>query len=161
MMLSGCIRVKEALRSLDSSTLLLLAGTIPLGVAMLKTGLAQSVVDATMGFVSGSSPWMLIACLYMLTSVLTAFLSNNAVAVLLAPIVINIAAALGISPKPLLMAVAFGASASFATPVGYQTNTIVMGPGGYTFGDYLRVGVPLSIITWITATILIPIFWPF
>jgi di/tricarboxylate transporter len=127
MMLSGCIRVKEALRSLDSSTL----------------------------------PRMLIACLYMLTSVLTAFLSNNAVAVLLTPIVINIAAALGVNPKPLLMAVAFGASASFATPVGYQTNTIVMGPGGYTFGDYLRVGVPLSIITWITATILIPIFWPF
>ena len=160
MMLTRCVRVDEAVRALDLSILMLLAGTIPLGVAMLKTGLAQQIVHGAMGLIGESRPWVLLSALYLLTAILSAFLSNNAAAVILAPIAIDMAAVLGVDPRPLLMAVAFGASASFATPIGYQTNAIVMGPGGYTFGDFLRLGIPLTIIMWIAATILIPIFWP-
>ena len=160
MMLTRCVRVDEAVRALDLSILMLLAGTIPLGVAMLKTGLAQQIVHGAMGLIGESRPWVLLSALYILTAILSAFLSNNAAAVILAPIAIDMAAVLGVDPRPLLMAVAFGASASFATPIGYQTNAIVMGPGGYTFGDFLRLGIPLTIIMWIAATILIPIFWP-
>ena len=95
-----------------------------------------------------------------MTNLLTQIISNNAVAVLLTPIALNLSISLGIDPKPLLMAIAFAASASFLTPIGYQTNAIVMGPGGYRFSDYLRVGLALSIICWLLATFLIPIIWP-
>ncbi len=160
MVMTRCLRMDEAVRSLDFSTLLLLAGTIPLGVAMLKTGLAPVIVRATLDLVGHSPPWVLLSTLYIITGILTAFLSNHAAAVLLTPIAIDMAARLGLDPRPLLIAVAFGASACFSTPIGYQTNAIVMGPGGYTFSDYLRIGLPLTLIMWITATVLIPLFWP-
>ncbi|MCK4413873.1 MAG: SLC13 family permease [Candidatus Eisenbacteria sp.] len=160
MLGTRCLRLDEALQSLDLTTLMLLAGTIPLGVAMLKTGLAEQIVSVLLHWIDPSHPWMLISTLYLMTAVLTAFLSNHAAAVLLTPIAFRLAADLGIDPHPLMIAVAFGASASFATPIGYQTNMIVMGPGGYTFSDYLRVGLPLTIVLWITATLVIPIFWP-
>jgi di/tricarboxylate transporter len=160
MVLTRCLRIDEAVRSLDFSTLLLLAGTIPLGVAMLRTGLAPVIVRGVLGLVGQSPPWVLLSTFYIMTAILTSFLSNHAAAVLLTPIAIDMAATLGIDPQPLLMAVAFGASACFSTPIGYQTNAIVMGPGGYTFGDYLRIGLPLTLIMWIAATVLIPLFWP-
>lgn len=160
IMVTGCLRVDEVFRSLDTSTLLLLAGTIPLGVAMSNTGLAQTIVDGIMSLVQGSPTWVIISSLYLLTAVLTSFLSNHAAAVLLTPIAYNLGLQMGVDPRSLIMAVAFGASACFATPIGYQTNAIVMGPGGYTFSDYLRLGIPLNIILWVAATILIPIFWP-
>jgi len=160
MVMTRCLRVDEAVRSLDFSTLLLLAGTIPLGVAMLKTGLAPVIVKAILVLVGNSPPWVLLSTLYIITAVMTSFLSNHAAAVLLTPIAIDMAANLGIDPRALLIAVAFGASACFSTPIGYQTNAIVMGPGGYTFGDYLRIGLPLTLIMWIAATVLIPMFWP-
>ncbi|MBD3237189.1 MAG: hypothetical protein GF330_10825 [Candidatus Eisenbacteria bacterium] len=161
IMVTGCLRVDEVFRSLDTSTLLLLAGTIPLGVAMNHTGLAQAIVDGIMSLVSGSPPWVILSSLYLLTAVLTSFLSNHAAAVLLTPIAYNLGLQMGVDPRSLIMAVAFGASACFATPIGYQTNAIVMGPGGYTFADYMRLGIPLNLILWIAATILIPVFWPF
>jgi len=160
MLLTRCIRIDEAVSSLDISTLLLLAGTIPLGLAMLETGMAPKIVHGVMELVGESRPWMMVSALYLLTAILTSFLSNNAAAILLAPIAINVGAAMGVQPEPLLMAVAFGASASFATPIGYQTNAIVMGPGGYKFSDYLRLGIPLTLIMWVAASVLIPLFWP-
>lgn len=160
MIVTRCIRVDEAARSLDLATLLLLAGTIPLGIAMLNTGMAPRIVEGITGAVGVEHPVIIISALYLLTAILTSFLSNTAAAVLLTPLAIDLGIAMNIEPQPLLMAVAFGASACFATPIGYQTNAIVMGPGGYTFGDYLRIGIPLTIILWIAATVLIPLFWP-
>jgi di/tricarboxylate transporter len=160
MLATGCLTLTRATRALDSSVLFLLAGVIPLGLAMERTGLAASIA-VLVGEVAGSrGPLVLIGMFYLMTSLLTEFLSNNAAAVFFTPICLGVAAQMGIDPKPLLIAVTFGASASFSTPIGYQTNTMVMGPGGYAFRDYLRAGVPLNLIMWGTATLLIPIFWP-
>lgn len=161
MVILRCLRLDEALRSMDLSILLLLAGTIPLGAAMQQTGMAERIVDFFLAVLGEGSPVLLVSAFYLLTIVLTALLSNSATAVLLTPIAIGLGQQLGVDPKPFLVAVAFAASADFATPIGYQTNTIVFGPGGYRFSDYLKVGIPMEILMWILATILIPIFWPF
>lgn len=160
MILTRCLRPDEALRALDPPTLLLLAGTIPLGIAIQTTGLSSLVVERLLVVLGQANPVLFVSILYLITSIATELLSNNAVAVLLTPIALQLAMTLGVDPKPLLMAVAFGASASFMTPMGYQTNAIVMGAGGYTYADYLRVGIPLQLVTWLTASLLIPALWP-
>ena len=160
MVATRCLRIDEAISSLDGATLLLLAGTIPLGIAIQSTGLAQLLVDQLILLGGQASPMLMLSLFYLFTSLLTQLISNNAVAVLLTPIALSLATSLNLNPQPLLMAIAFGASASFMTPMGYQTNAIVRGPGGYTFGDYLRIGVPLTLIMWALATVLIPLFWP-
>lgn len=160
MLLTGCLRFQGAFRSLDSSVLLVLAGTLPLGLAMQKTGMAEMLAGTVLDFAQGFGPFVLIGALYLVTTILTAFLSNTATAVLLAPIVLQIAHETAIDAKPLLVAVTFGASASFLTPIGYQTNLLVMGPGGYVFRDYMRIGLALNLILCLAATFLIPIFWP-
>jgi len=160
MLVTGCLNVPRATRALDSSVLLLLAGMIPLGVAMEKTGMASSIANGVVVLANPFGPVVLIGAFYLLTSLLTAILSNNASAVLLVPIGLGVAATTGIDPKPLLVAVTFGASASFATPIGYQTNAMVMGPGGYTVRDYIRAGLPLNLLLCVIATIFIPLFWP-
>ncbi len=160
MVVTRCLRSDEAMSSLDGPTLLLLAGTIPLGTAMEKTGLAQLLVDQLVRLSGQVSPVVMVSLFYLFTSLLTQLISNNAVAVLLTPIALSMAATLQVNPQPLLMTIAFGASASFMTPMGYQTNAIVRGAGGYTFGDYLRIGIPLTLIMWLLATVLIPYFWP-
>jgi len=157
---TGCLRPREAIDALDAPVLLLIASSIPLGIGMEETGLAHQIVGIVVGALSDVGPVAVLSGFYLLTSVFSSFLSNNATAVLMAPIAVGVASALGVDTRPFLLAIAFGASASFATPVGYQTNLIVMGPGGYTFGDYFRFGLPLNIILWIAATILIPVFYP-
>ena len=160
MVATRCLRADEAMSSLDGATLLLLAGTIPMGIAMQKTGLAQLLVDQLVSLAGQVSPVVMLSLFYLFTSLLTQLISNNAVAVLLTPIALSLATTLQVNPQPLLMTIAFGASASFMTPMGYQTNAIVRGAGGYTFGDYLRIGIPLTVIMWALATVLIPVFWP-
>ena len=160
MVATRCLRADEAMSSLDGATLLLLAGTIPMGIAMQKTGLAQLLVDQLVSLAGQVSPVVMLSLFYLFTSLLTQLISNNAVAVLLTPIALSLATTLQVNPQPLLMTIAFGASASFMTPMGYQTNAIVRGPGGYTFSDYLRIGIPLTVIMWALATVLIPVFWP-
>jgi di/tricarboxylate transporter len=160
MVVTGCLRPGEAVASLDASSLLLLAGTIPLGAALEDTGLAKTLVDWLVDSVDVSNQLFFISAFFLMAWLLTELLSNNAVAVLLTPIALNLAQTTGINPTALLMVVVFGASCGFVMPQGYQTHAIVMGPGGYRFIDYLKFGLPLSLLCWLAATIFIPIFWP-
>lgn len=161
MVLTRCLTLEEAQKAVDWNVIFLLGGILPLGIAMEKTGSAQWLADQALGLTGSLGPIAVLAVIYLLTAVLTESMSNNASAVLLAPIAIATAVKLGIDPKPLLMAVTFAASTSFATPVGYQTNAMVYGLGGYKYIDYVKVGVPLNLIFWVLAVIFIPIFWPF
>jgi len=161
MVLTRCLRAEDAYRAIDWKIVMLLAGILPLGLALQKTGATQLLVDHTLGFAQGASPVLALGLIYLTTALLTEFMSNNAAAVLLAPVAISVAAKLGVDPKPFLVAVAFAASTSFATPVGYQTNTMVYNAGGYRFMDFMRVGIPLNLLFWALATYLIPKFWQF
>jgi di/tricarboxylate transporter len=161
MILTRCINMEQAYAAVDWKVIFLLAGILPLGLAMESTGAAQLIADNTLGLVSDMGPLMVLAVLYLLTATLTETMSNNASAVLLAPIAISISKDMNVDPKPFLMAVCFAASTSFATPVGYQTNTMVYNPGGYKFTDFMKVGIPLNLIFWALAVFFIPIFWPF
>lgn len=161
MVLTGCLSLEEAQKSVDWNVIFLLGGILPLGIAMEKTGAAQWLAGQAIQLTGSLGPIAVLAVIYLLTAILTESMSNNASAVLLAPIAIATAISLDIHPKPLLMAVTFAASTSFATPVGYQTNAMVYGLGGYKYTDYVKVGVPLNLIFWVLAVIFIPVFWPF
>ncbi len=161
MVVTGCLQMHDAYRSIQGEVLLLIVGTIALGTAMQKTGTSQVYAEAFLGILSGSSPSVVLAGFILLTSISTQLLSNNATAVLLIPIAISTALGLGVHPKPMIMAVCFGASACFATPIGYQTNLLVFGPGGYRFTDYLKLGIPLNLLVLLVGSLLIPRIWPF
>lgn len=159
LVVTRCMRTQDAIDALDFNVLFLLIGTIPLGSAFIATGLTEDLADLLLHMV-GNEPVLMISAIYFVTNLLTALLSNTATAVLMTPLALGIANHMGLESQPFVMAVAFAASASFATPMGYQTNIIVMGPAGYTFGDYLRLGLPLSLLIWIVASISIPLIWP-
>jgi len=161
LILTGSLRLDEAYRAVDWQVVFLLAGILPLGIALQKTGGADMLANLLIDGVGRYGPVAILAALYLVTTVLTAFMSNTATAALLVPIAVTAAAGLGIDPRPLLIAIAFGASASFMTPVGYQTNLLVYGPGSYRFSDYIKVGVPLTLVFWALAVVLIPVVWPF
>ena len=161
MILTKCINIEEAYQSIDWKVIILLAGIIPLGVALENSGAVRLLVDQTFSILGDFGPTAFLAGIYLLTAVLTAAISNNAAAVLLAPLAISAASILGVSPRPFLVAVCFAASTSFATPVGYQTNTMIYSPGNYKFNDFIRAGLPLNIIFWILTVIFIPVFWEF
>jgi len=169
----GCIallalramRPAEAYRSLDFSVLFLIAAFVPVGAAMQKTGTAAFLAGGILRLRDLSpeffTPTIILAVLYLLTSLLTQTISNNATAILLAPIAVQLARDMSVDPRPFLVAVAFSASAGLMTPYGYQTNLMVMGPGGYRFADFARFGGPLTIIFWIIASVMIPLMWSF
>ncbi|MBK1827257.1 SLC13 family permease [Haloferula rosea] len=161
VVLLGCVEVREAYRSIEWNILFLIYGMLGIGVAMEKTGGAELIANQVVAMSSDLGPVFVLAAIYLLASLMTEIVTNNAVAIILTPIVISIAASLNVDPRPFIVAVMFGASASFITPIGYQTNTYVYGAGGYKFSDFLKVGVPLNLILWATATVLIPKFWPF
>ncbi len=161
MVLTGCLEPEEAYQAVDWKVILLLAGILPMGLALQSSGAATWLVQNALGPVIAMGPVAVLAGLYILTASLTETMSNNAAAVLLAPIALSIAAALGVDPRPFLVAITFAASTSFATPIGYQTNTMIYAPGGYRFSDYARVGLPLNLLFWGLAVLLIPVVWPF
>jgi len=158
---TGCLKTEEIFESVQWRVVVLLAAMIPLGIALEKTGGAAWLAQRAFALGGHGSPWVALAVIYLLTAVLTEFMSNNAAAVLLAPLAIGAAQTLGADPKPFLMAVAFAASTSFATPVGYQTNAMVYTAGGYRFADFARVGIPLNLLFFAIAVWGIPRFWPF
>jgi len=159
--LTGCLYVRGAYKAIEWNVLFLIYGMLGIGMAMQKTGGAEWIAMGVVGVMDGFGPLVVLAAMYLLTSILTELVTNNAVAILLTPIAISIAASMGVDPRPFLVAIMFGASASFVTPIGYQTNTYVYGAGGYRFGDFLKIGIPLNLLLWAAAVFLIPKFWPF
>ncbi|MBC7138170.1 MAG: SLC13 family permease [Defluviimonas sp.] len=160
ILVTQCIDADEAFSFVDGRLLALIFAMLAVGAGLDHSGAVTLIVEAVAPLLAGLSPFWTILCVYFLGLVLTELLSNNAVAVILTPIAIDLAASLGMDPRPFVVAVMFSASVAFATPIGYQTNTMVYGPGGYRFTDYMRLGLPLNIVTGIVACALIPILWP-
>ena len=157
----GCIKPREAYQSVDWSIIFLILGMLCIGDAMSSTGLAKTVAESVVGIIGPMGPMVILSALYLLCYILTEMVSNNAVAAVMSPLAYEMAINLGIDPLPFIMAVMFGASASFSTPIGYQTNTYVYNAGGYKFSDFLKVGLPLNAILWIIFTLTAPFFFPF
>lgn len=159
MLATGCCSINEARRSLDLTVLITIAASFALGNALQESGAADFIARNILDFADGN-PWLLLALCYITVSVLTEVITNNAAAMMMLPIVLALSARMSLNPEPFVLAIMMGASASFATPIGYQTNLMVYGPGGYHFKDFLKVGVPMNIIAGITTVALIPLVWP-
>ncbi|MCX7644878.1 MAG: SLC13 family permease [Rhodobacteraceae bacterium] len=160
ILLTRCIDADEAFSFVDGRLLALIFSMLVVGAALDKTGAARLIVSWVEPYLIGLPPFLVIFCVYALASALTEVVSNNAIGVIFTPIAIEVALAVGLDPRPLVVAVMFAASAAFATPIGYQTNMLVYGPGGYRFTDYLRVGIPLNLLLGVAASLLIPLIWP-
>ncbi len=160
VLLTRCIDADEAFSFVDGRLLAMIFAMLAIGAALESSGAVGMIVESIAPALTKVPPFMVVWAIYLLTSVLTELVSNNAVAVVVTPIAIGLAQAMGIDPRPLVVAVMIAASASFATPIGYQTNMLVYGPGGYKFTDFMRVGIPLNLTVGILASILIPLIWP-
>ncbi|WP_298558522.1 SLC13 family permease [uncultured Aliiroseovarius sp.] len=160
VLLTRCIDADEAFGAVDGRLLVLIFSMLGIGAALENSGAVALIAEGIAPLLGKLPPFLIVWAIYLLTSVLTELVSNNAVAVVVTPIAIGLATALGLDPRPLVVAVMVAASASFATPIGYQTNTLVYGPGGYKFSDFLKVGIPLNLSVGILASALIPFIWP-
>ncbi|MDG0994573.1 MAG: SLC13 family permease [Akkermansiaceae bacterium] len=167
VLVTKCVQPHEAYRAIDWKVVFIIFGMLGLGMAIQASGLAQRIADGMTQNLGITNPYIMLAVMYLFAAVMTEIISNNAVAVLLTPLAIVVAKTLAvangtdISAIPFIIAVMFGSSASFSTPIGYQTNTFVYGAGGYKFGDFFRAGFPLAVILWLIASVMIPILWPF
>ena len=160
IVLSKCISMEEAYAAIEWNVLFLLAGMLALSIAMEKTGTSAMLAGGIVDVFGAMGPRALVAAFFGATMLLTSVMSNQATVALLIPVAITTAYSIDANPRTFIFAVMFAASSSFMTPVGYQTNTMIYGPGQYTFNDFLRVGTPLSLIFWVLGTLLIPWFWP-
>lgn len=160
MVLSGSLSMEEAYRYIEWRAVFLIAGMLPLGIAMEQSGAASFLAEGMVGLLGDIGPLALVAGLFILTALAAQVMPTAAVAVLMAPIAINAAADLGLSPHALMMAVAMSASASFLSPVAHPANVLVIGPGGYRFTDYIKVGLPLTLVVLVVVLLVLPIFWP-
>jgi di/tricarboxylate transporter len=161
LILLRVLSADEAYRGLRPEILILIAGMVVLGIALEETGLAGDATNALVGSMQGLGPLMALILLYGATLLLTELLSNATVAVLVTPVAVALAESLAVSPRPFIVAVMIAGSAAFATPFGYQTNVIVYQMGGYGYMDFVKVGLPLNIVTWIAAIIAIQFYFPF
>ncbi len=160
ILLTRCIDAEEAFSAVDGRLLVLIFAMLGVGMALELSGAVGLIVTYLSPYLSVLPPFLIVWVVYLITSVLTELVSNNAVAVAITPVAIGLATSLGIDPRPLVVAVMIAASASFATPIGYQTNTLVYGPGGYKFTDFMRIGIPLNLSIGLLASLLIPFFFP-
>lgn len=160
MLVARCIDSEEAFSFVEAKVMAMIFAMLMVGAGLDASGAVRLMVEAVSPALATLPPWAVIFAVYFLASALTEVVSNNAVAVIVTPIAIELGLALGLDPRPLAVAVMFAASASFATPIGYQTNMMVYGPGGYRFTDFLKVGIPLNVILGITASLMIPLLWP-
>jgi len=161
MVITGCLPARKAYSNIDWQVVFLLAGLIPLGIALETTGAAARAAEWVIQVAGDWGPSVMLSAFFLLASLLTGVMSNTATAALLVPLALTAAKALGVDPRPFLIALTFAASAAYYTPIGYQTNMLVYGPGGYRFMDFVRVGGPLTLIAWIISTLLIPRLFPF
>jgi di/tricarboxylate transporter len=161
LLFSRCVTVVEARRSIELNVLIVIASALGISAALTKTGAASFLAEYVIKLAGGLGPLGLLAAIYLVTSLATEVITNNAAAALIFPIATASAAQAGLDPRPFVIAIAVAASASFATPIGYQTNLMVYGPGGYRFRDFLKVGVPLNLIFMAVAMTVIPLFWSF
>ena len=155
------VTTEGAYRSISWTTVVLVAGMIPLSTAMTQTGAADLIADTLVNVVGGAGPYALLAGLFLITAVLGQLISNMATALIVIPIAASAALELGLSPQPVLMSVTVAAAASFLTPVATPVNMMVMGPGGYRFGDYWKLGLVFMVLFFVVAVFLVPVFWPF
>ncbi|MEE2945668.1 MAG: SLC13 family permease [Pseudomonadota bacterium] len=160
VLLTRCIDADEAFASVDGRLLALIFSMLAIGVALESSGAVSLIVEGIAPYLSMLPPFLLVWAIYLLTSVLTEMVSNNAVAVVVTPIAVGLADVMGLDARPLVVAVMVAASASFATPIGYQTNMLVYGPGGYRFSDFMKVGIPLNLSIGLLASAIIPFIWP-
>ena len=160
VLLTRCIDAEEAFGFIEGRLLTLIFAMLVVGAGLDRSGAIDRLVGGLAPLMMDLPDWAIVLCVYLLASTLTEIVSNNAVAVILAPVALGLAQTLGVEPRPLVVAVMIGASAAFATPIGYQTNTLVYGPGGYRFTDFVKIGVPLNLLTALTAAVTIPIFFP-
>jgi di/tricarboxylate transporter len=160
MILTRCCTGPEARRSVDWSVLIVIGAALGIGQALEASGAAKTIAQSLIGL-AGGNPWIVLLVVCFVTTLFTEMITNNAAAVLVFPIALSSAQSLGVNFMPFIMAIMIGASASFSTPIGYQTNLMVYGPGGYRFTDYLRIGIPLNLMIMAISVTLTPIIWPF
>jgi di/tricarboxylate transporter len=159
-MLTKCLRQREAYQAIDLSLVFVLAGTLALGVALEKTGVTKLFAQGLSAMTGLTGPYIILACFFLAAVVISEFMSNSETAALLGPVAISSAAPMGVNPMSLIAAVCFGASAAFAMPIGYQTNLMIYGPGGYRLKDFVKMGIVLDILLAALALWMIPRFWP-
>ncbi|HJP37534.1 MAG TPA: SLC13 family permease [Gammaproteobacteria bacterium] len=160
MVLSGCLNMEQAYRAIDWRAVFLIAGMLPLGIAMQETGTAEFLATKVMASLGEFGPWPVIMGLYAITALGTMIIPTAALVVLMSPIVLSACTEMGIMPQTAMMAIAMAASASFTSPISHPANILVMGPGGYRFADYIKLGVPLTLVIFVAVMLLLPIFWP-
>jgi di/tricarboxylate transporter len=160
MVLFGCLNMEEAYEAIEWRSVFLIAGMLPLGIAMQNSGAASLVADQVVHLLGSYGPWPVIIGLYIVTAIATTIVPTAALVLLMAPIVIQTCGDLGVSPQAGMMAIAIAASASFTSPISHPANILVMGPGGYRFVDYVKLGVPLAIVVFIVSIVMLPIVWP-
>lgn len=160
MVMTGCLSMEQAYRAIDWRAVVLIAGMLPLGIAMQESGAAQYLAAMAMDALGNSGPWTVIIGLYAVTAAATMIIPTVALVVLMSPIALSACAELGVAPQTAMMGIAMAASASFTSPISHPANVLIMGPGGYRFADYIKLGGPLTAIVFVVVMLLLPVFWP-